>query len=47
MALRAELASRTGDRPTARRWAQAVVALWEKGDRTVQPLIERMRPLVN
>lgn len=46
MALRAELAARTGDEGTARRRAEAVLALWggteEEG---LRPLIRRMRAL--
>ena len=45
MALRAELADRAGDRPTARRWAQAVVALWSGADAFLQPTVRRMEGL--
>jgi len=46
MALRAELAARLGDRTGARRWAGAVVALWERADPDLQPLVTRMRSLM-
>jgi tRNA A-37 threonylcarbamoyl transferase component Bud32/tetratricopeptide (TPR) repeat protein len=45
MALRAELARRTDDPATARRWARAVLALWQHGEDAVQPLVGRMAPL--
>jgi hypothetical protein len=45
MALRADLADRTGDRLGARRWAQAVVILWSDADEFLQPLVGRMRAL--
>lgn len=45
MALRAELAGAVGDDATARRWAAAVVELWQDGDDAVQPLVRRMRVL--
>jgi tRNA A-37 threonylcarbamoyl transferase component Bud32 len=46
MALRAELASRTGDGATAVRWARAVTALWSGGDSFLRPLVHRMQQLV-
>jgi hypothetical protein len=45
MALRAELAARTGDQGTAREWASAVVTLWSNADAPLQPVVERMRAL--
>jgi tRNA A-37 threonylcarbamoyl transferase component Bud32/tetratricopeptide (TPR) repeat protein len=45
MALRAELANRTGDRATARLWATAVVVLWSDADDFLQPLVKRMKEL--
>lgn len=46
MALRAELASRTGDSTTARRWAKNVVLLWSNSDGELQPTVKRMQELV-
>jgi hypothetical protein len=46
MALRAELASRAGDRMTARRWAQDVIELWSGADRELQPVVTKLRGLV-
>ncbi len=43
MALRAELADRTGQDAVAREWATRVVELWEDGDEFVRPLVDRMR----
>ena len=45
MALRADLAARTGDAATAARWAGAVTALWTKSDPPLEPLLQRMRAL--
>ena len=45
MALRADLAHRLGDAATARRWAEAVVALWSSADGPLQPTVTRMRAL--
>ncbi len=45
LALRAELADRTGDRVSAVRWAAVVVALWSNADPFLQPLVLRMRRL--
>jgi hypothetical protein len=45
MALRAELAARSGDRPTAARWARAVATLWANADPPLQPLRRRMDAL--
>jgi tetratricopeptide (TPR) repeat protein/tRNA A-37 threonylcarbamoyl transferase component Bud32 len=45
MALRAELASRAGDRATAARWARAVTMLWAKADPPLEPSLQRMRVL--
>jgi hypothetical protein len=46
MALRAELAGRAGEGPTAARWARAVVTLWADADPALQPVLQRMRPLL-
>ena len=46
MALRAEVAARTGDAATAHRWAAAVLALWDGGDDAVHPVTSRMRALM-
>jgi len=45
MALRADLAARTGDRTAAQLWAEAVVILWSDADDFLQPLVSRMRRL--
>ncbi|HTH64487.1 MAG TPA: serine/threonine-protein kinase [Gemmatimonadales bacterium] len=45
MALRAELAARSGDVSNARRWAEAVSILWSDADDFLQPLVLRMRRL--
>jgi hypothetical protein len=45
MALRADLAARAGDQPTARRWAAAVVTLWSDADPFLQSTVQRMRVL--
>lgn len=45
MALRAELAATRGDRAVARRWADAVIALWGDADQDLQPLVGRIRAL--
>ncbi|GJG85470.1 hypothetical protein tb265_06510 [Gemmatimonadetes bacterium T265] len=45
MALRAELAARTGQQPAARRWSRAVLDLWGGGDRPLSELLDRMRQL--
>jgi hypothetical protein len=47
MALRAELADRVGDRATAARWAQAVIALWAGADPFLIPRIHRMQQLAS
>jgi tetratricopeptide (TPR) repeat protein len=43
MTLRADLAARTGDAATARRWASAVVALWSGANPSLQATVARMR----
>jgi hypothetical protein len=43
MALRADLASATGDAPTARRWAGIVAVLWSGADEDLQPVVRRMK----
>ena len=45
MALRAELASRAGDRLNARRWGQAVATLWSAGDVENRVVSRRALPL--
>jgi len=45
MLLRAELADRRGDRPTASRWARAVVTLWANADAPLQPAVAQMRQI--
>ncbi len=45
MGLRADIASRTGDARTARRWAKAVVDLWAFASKPLQPTVARMRAL--
>jgi len=47
MALRAELASKRNDPVTARKWAQAVVALWSDADAGLQPVVKRMRDIAS
>ena len=43
MALRADLAERTGDSTTARRWAGDVLTLWSDADQELHPTITTMR----
>ena len=45
MVYRADLAAVVGDPATARRWAAAVVALWENADPMLQSTVRRMRAL--
>jgi serine/threonine protein kinase/tetratricopeptide (TPR) repeat protein len=45
MALRADLANGQNDFRTARQWATAVTALWNKADRPLQATVARMRLL--
>ncbi len=45
MALRAELAGTQNDVATARRWSNAVAALWANADPPLAPVVERMRAL--
>jgi hypothetical protein len=45
MALRADLAGRTGDTRTAAHWASAVVTLWSDADAPLQPTVQRMRAI--
>lgn len=47
MALRADLAERTGDRATAKRWGAKVVLLWSGADQELQPLVARMRGVMD
>jgi tetratricopeptide (TPR) repeat protein len=47
MALRAKLADRAGDEPTAKRWARDVVALWSGADQELQSTVIRMRDIVS
>ena len=46
MALRADLAALDRDTETARRWAGAVVILWAGADPALQPIVTRMRALL-
>ncbi len=46
MALRADLAGTHGDGLTARRWASAVVTLWSGSEPAVQPVVRRMKQIV-
>lgn len=46
MSLRADLAARAGDARAAGRWARAVTELWGEADPELQPLVERMRALL-
>ena len=43
MLLRAEIAERVGDRPTARKWYARVVAQWGSGDAAVQSTVSAAR----
>ena len=45
MVLRAELASRTGDAASARRWATSAAELLAGGDPALDPIVARMRAL--
>jgi hypothetical protein len=45
MALRAELASRLGDKTVAAQWARVVVTLWSNADDFLQPRVQRLRRL--
>ncbi|HTU00638.1 MAG TPA: hypothetical protein VMG58_02435, partial [Candidatus Sulfotelmatobacter sp.] len=47
MALAAELSARRGDGAAARRWATRVIQLWSDCDATCQPVVSRMRSLLN
>jgi hypothetical protein len=47
MALRAELASRTGDSATAPRWARNVVLLWSRADAELQPTVKMMERILS
>ncbi|HEY7026327.1 MAG TPA: protein kinase [Gemmatimonadales bacterium] len=46
MALRAELASRLGDKEAAAQWARMVVILWSDADAFLRPREERLKRLV-
>jgi hypothetical protein len=46
MALRADLASRSGDSATSRRWAKDVLLLWSNADGELQPTVKRMQEVV-
>ncbi len=46
MALRADLAGTHGDALTARRWASAVVTLWSGSEPALQPVVKRMKHIV-
>jgi tRNA A-37 threonylcarbamoyl transferase component Bud32 len=43
MILRADLAAKTGDLETARKWANSVALLWSNADTSLQPEVARMR----
>jgi hypothetical protein len=43
MALRADLAARRGDGPTAKRWADGAATLWASAEPSLRPNLERMR----
>jgi hypothetical protein len=45
MILRAEVAAKTGDMGTAKRWAEHVVSLWRNGEPEVESVVDRMREL--
>ena len=45
MILRADLAAKTGDFETARKWATSVAILWSNADDALQPQVGRMRSL--
>ena len=45
MGLRAELAAKTGDSNSARRWARGVAALWAHADASLQPAVSGMKKL--
>jgi hypothetical protein len=45
--LRAELANRAGDVSSARKWAKAVLILWQDADAPLQPIIKQMRALAS
>jgi eukaryotic-like serine/threonine-protein kinase len=47
MALRAELASRSGDSTLGRRWANDVVLLWSKADPELQPTVKAMERILS
>jgi len=46
MALRADVAAARGDDRTARRWATAVVTLWSGAEPALQPVVARMKQIV-
>lgn len=43
MILRADLAAKTGDLESARKWANSVALLWSNADTSLQPEVARMR----
>jgi hypothetical protein len=45
MILRAELAEKAGHRAIARKWARAVIDLWQESDNEFKPLMRRMRSI--
>jgi len=45
MALRAEIAAARGDPITAKRWANAVLQLWQEADTPLAPTLNRMRTI--
>jgi pimeloyl-ACP methyl ester carboxylesterase len=46
MALRADIAAASGDAVRAARWARPVVILWADADEHLQPVVARMRAIV-
>ena len=46
LALRAEVAASVHDAATARRWARVALAFWSDADKCLQPVVERLRRLV-
>jgi hypothetical protein len=46
MALRAQLAGRSGQRDVARFWAQGVIDLWRDADPELQAVVDSMKTIV-
>jgi hypothetical protein len=47
MALRADLAMTVGDSANARKWARPVALLWSNADPFLEPLVQRMRRIID